>query len=240
MPRAPAEARQPTRGSGAVRREAAAAVAPRSHDAGRRADVIAGPRAHPRDASGSRRFRRRHAPRRHNSMRRALSAGPRARATTRRLPARCAGRAGAGCSPRSAGVIVIAGAALFVLLSRGEVSALDATRLTVDPIPVAAAPVGLVAAGRDAVGAHDGREVGSVRPIEDDKAGEELTLDDEAYSLAGTGARPVGDHRGRDGTDRPRGAAGPRGAGRPRGGQRQRDRRRRRRAVGDRHDRQQP
>ena len=120
-------------------------------------------------------------------------------------------------------------------------SALEATRLTVDPIPVAAAPVGLAAAddGTPWVLTTDG-EVGFVRPIEDDKAGEELTLDDPAYSLASTGARSVGHDRGRGGAHRPRGPAGARRAGRPRGGQRQRDRRRRRRAVGVRHDRQQP
>ena len=87
-----------------------------------------------------------------------------------------------------AAVVVLAGAALFVVLSRDEVSALEATRLTVDPIPVAAAPVGLAAAddGTPWVLTTDG-EVGFVRPIEDDKAGDELMLDDPAYSLASTG-----------------------------------------------------
>ena len=71
-------------------------------------------------------------------------------------------------------MVVLAAVALFVVLSRDEVSALEAKRLTVDPIPVAAAPVGLVAAedGTPWVLTSDG-EVGFVRPIEDDKAGDE-------------------------------------------------------------------
>ena len=138
-----------------------------------------------------------------------------------------------------AAVVVVAGAALFILLSRDEVSALEATRLIVDPIPVAAAPVGLASAddGTPWVLTTDG-EVGFVRPIEDDKAGDELHARRPGVLAREHRPRSVGHDRGRGGAHRPGGPAGARRAGRPRVGQRQRDRLRRGGAVGVRHHRQ--
>ena len=80
--------------------------------------------------------------------------------------------------------------ALFVVLSRDEVSALDATRLTVDPIPVGGAPVGLAAAedGTPWVLTSRRTRSGPCARSRTTRRATALTLDDEAYSLAGTGA----------------------------------------------------
>jgi streptogramin lyase len=86
-----------------------------------------------------------------------------------------------------AGVIVAAAVAAILLLSQEELSPLEATRLTVDPIPVGANPLGLVAVDGTPWVLTSTDEAGAVRPIEDGKAGPELALDDEAYSLAGSG-----------------------------------------------------
>ena len=86
-----------------------------------------------------------------------------------------------------AGLIVAVVVAAVLLLSQGEVSALDATQLTVDPIPLGDAPRGLVAVDGTPWVLTSTDEEAAVRPIEDDKAGEALTLDDESYALATTG-----------------------------------------------------
>ena len=86
-----------------------------------------------------------------------------------------------------AGLVVAIAVAAILLLSQGEVSALDATQLTVDPIPVGDSPRGLVAVDGTPWVLTSTDEESAVRPIEDDKAGEALTLDDESYALATTG-----------------------------------------------------